>query len=214
MGNHIAATRHGGFVALTNVNVHQVMMQASKMNLNGKLLLAMPDMNDPRFDHSVIYICDHSDEGAMGLIINKPKPKLQCVELLRELQIDVDGIVCDKLVHYGGPVERARGFVLHSPEYSTEDGTIKVEGGLSMTVTVDVLKDIARGEGPVRSILALGCAGWGPAQLEGEIMQNSWLTCDATENLVFCANNDAKWEMALASLGVSSQLLTSTAGRA
>lgn len=189
-------------------------MQFEPTNLAGKLLIAMPDMGDPRFDHSVIYICDHSDEGAMGLIINKPRPNLRYVKLLKELDIQVEGIVRNKLVHYGGPVERMRGFVLHSPDYDAQDGTMTVTDGLSMTATVDVLMDIAMGKGPAQSLLALGYAGWGPEQLEGEIGQNSWLTCDASPDLVFADDNDLKWEQALATLGVSPLLLSTTAGHA
>ncbi len=189
-------------------------MENTSLNLAGKLLIAMPDMGDPRFDHSVIYICDHTQDGTMGLIINKPRPKLRYVKLLQELGIEVDGIVRDKLVHFGGPVERMRGFVLHSSEYQSETGTMSVDGGLSMSATMDVLVDIASGSGPHQAILALGYAGWGPDQLEGEIGQNSWLTCDATDDVVFNTDNDDKWEMALKTLGVSPMLLSSAAGHA
>lgn len=184
------------------------------MDLNGKLLIAMPNMGDPRFDHSVVYICDHSSEGAMGLIINKPRPNLRYVKLLQELNIEVEGIIRDKLVHYGGPVEKMRGFVLHSSDYTAGLGTIEVDGGLSMSATLEILKDIARGQGPQRSLLALGYAGWGPDQLEDEIGQNCWLTCDASSDLVFDDDNASKWEMALRTLGVSPMLLSSTAGHA
>lgn len=189
-------------------------MESDCFDLSGKLLIAMPDMGDPRFDRSVIYICDHSEDGAMGLIVNKPRPKIRYVKLLQELEIDVEGIIRDKLVHYGGPVERMRGFVLHSDDYETESGTLEIESGVSMTATLDVLHDIAAGCGPQTSLLALGYAGWGPDQLEAEIASNSWLTCDGCAKIIFGDDNDQKWSAALASIGVSPQVLSGTAGHA
>ena len=201
-------------VASTAGWAHCYRMQTDQLDLSGKLLIAMPDMGDPRFDRSVIYICEHSPEGAMGLIVNKPRPKIRYVKLLQELEIEVEGIIREKLVHYGGPVERMRGFVLHTDDYETESGTIEIDGGVAMTATVDVLHDIARGNGPRTSLLALGYAGWGPDQLEGEIASNSWLTCDGTQEIVFGEDNDNKWQAALASIGVSPQLLSGTPGHA
>ena len=189
-------------------------MEQLDYNLCGKLLIAMPDMGDARFDRSVIYICAHSDEGAMGLIINRPRPKLRMVKLLKELGIHVEGVIREKLVHFGGPVERMRGFVLHTDEYSTDGGTIPVGGDIAMTATMDILQDIACGKGPKTSLLALGYAGWGANQLEDEILQNSWLTCDASPDIVFGNDNAAKWTDALASIGVSPQLLSTTVGHA
>jgi len=189
-------------------------MDPDDFNLVGKLLIAMPDMGDPHFDRSVIYMCAHSEEGAIGLIVNKPQPKLKFVKLLQKLEIDVEGAVHDARVHYGGPVDGVRGFVLHTDDYHTEGGTIDVADHICMTATMDVLHDIARGKGPQTALLVLGYAGWGAGQLEGEIVQNSWLTCDVDAGIVFGTDNDAKWTAALATLGISPELLSSTAGHA
>ena len=193
---------------------HNRLMDYEDSSLVGKLLIAMPDMGDPRFDRSVIYICAHSEEGAMGLIVNKPRPKIRFFNLLKQLEIQVKGIVREADVHYGGPVETMRGFVLHTDDYRTEGGTQDVADHISMTATIDILQDIARGKGPKTSLLAIGYAGWGEGQLEGEIAQNGWLTCDASHDIVFGADNAVKWEAALATLGVTPHLLSSTAGHA
>ncbi|MFT5065536.1 MAG: putative transcriptional regulator [Yoonia sp.] len=189
-------------------------MEPDDFNLVGKLLIAMPDMGDPRFDRSVIYICAHSEEGAMGLIVNKPQPKLRFINLLKQLDIEVEGTVREARVHYGGPVETVRGFVLHTDDYRTEGGTVDVADHICMTSTMDVLQDLARGKGPDTALLAIGYAGWGEGQLEGEIFQNGWLTCDADPDIIFGIDNDSKWTDALAILGVSPALLSSSAGRA
>ncbi len=189
-------------------------MEPDDFSLVGKLLIAMPDMGDARFDRSVVYVVTHSHEGAMGLIVNKPQPKLRFVKLLKQLDIKVEGIIREARVHYGGPVETVRGFVLHTDDYHTESGTVAVADNIALTATIDVLQDIAKGVGPITSLLALGYAGWSAGQLEAEIAANGWLTCDADQALVFGADDDQKWTQALAKLGVSPQLLSSTAGRA
>ena len=189
-------------------------MQPTDANLLGKLLIAMPDMGDRRFEHSVIYICAHSKEGAMGLILNKPQSKLRFSKLLEQLDISVDGDVKDVRIHYGVPVEMARGFVLHTSDYRSEMGALDVDGRIGMTATIDVLEDIAKGDGPATSMLALGYAGWGAGQLEGEIMLNGWLTCDPTDAIVFGRANEHKWTAALKILGVDPLMLSSTAGHA
>lgn len=189
-------------------------MQPTDANLLGKLLIAMPDMGDPRFEHSVIYICAHSAEGAMGLIVNKPQSQLRFSKLLEQLDISVAGDVRDVRIHYGGPVEGARGFVLHTNDYRSEAGTLDVDGHIGMTATIDVLEDIAKGDGPETSMLALGYAGWGGGQLEAEIVQNGWLTCDPTDAIVFGRANEHKWTAALKILGIDPLMLSSTAGRA
>ena len=189
-------------------------MQPTDANLLGKLLIAMPDMGDPRFEHSVIYICAHSKEGAMGLIVNKPQSKLRFSKLLEQLDISADGDVKDVRIHYGGPVEMARGFVVHTSDYRSEMGTLDVDGRIGMTATIDVLEDIAKGDGPATSMLALGYAGWGAGQLEGEIKRNGWLTCDPTDAIVFGRANEHKWTAALKILGVDPLMLSSTAGHA
>jgi len=184
------------------------------MNLAGKLLIAMPGMGDPRFEHSVIYLCAHSPEGAMGLVVNKPAPDLRFDQLLDQLGIARQNTARDICVHFGGPVEHVRGFVLHSGDYGGNGGTMKVDQHFGMTATVDILQAIADGIGPEASLLALGYAGWGPGQLEAEILANGWLTCDATEDLVFAAPDGRKWERALRSLGVDPVSLSAAAGRA
>ena len=185
------------------------------MNLSGKLLIAMPGMGDPRFDKALIFICAHSEEGAMGLMVNKPLPDLKFGDLLEQLEIARDGDdTRDIRVHLGGPVEHGRGFVLHSADYQASESTLAVDDRFGMTATLDILEDIARGDGPSQSLLALGYAGWAPAQLEEEFQQNGWLSCDATPELVFGADDVGKWSAALGTLGVDPLTLSASAGRA
>lgn len=183
-------------------------------NLGGKLLVAMPGMQDARFDHSVILICAHSPEGAMGLIINKPARDLTFPGLLEHLNIPRAPLGRDISVHLGGPVERGRGFVLHSPDYPDGPATMQVPGGFRMTATLDILEALARGEGPASALLALGYSGWGPGQLEAEILRNDWLTCDAPPDLIFADDPRRKWVGALATLGINPLTLSPVAGRA
>ena len=183
-------------------------------SLTGKLLIAMPGMGDPRFDRSVVYLCDHSDKGAMGLIVNKPNPRLSFSDLLKQLEIDVSPRGPALKVHFGGPVEIGRGFVLHSPDYASATSTLEIDDAFSMTATVDVIEDIANGAGPERAFFALGYSGWGPGQLESEIGQNGWLTCDATRDIVFAVEDAEKWMAALGELGVDALTLSAAAGRA
>lgn len=183
-------------------------------DLTGKMLIAMPGMGDPRFDQSVIFMCAHSDEGAMGLIVNKPSQEVKLTELVSQLNIVALTDLRGKPVHYGGPVEQGRGFVLHSPDYTSNVTTLEVDPQFRMTATLDILEDIAAGKGPLQRLLALGYAGWGPGQLEGEIAQNGWLICDATPDLVFHTPDAQKWEAALNSIGVLPLALSSEGGRA
>ena len=184
------------------------------MDLTGKLLIAMPGMGDPRFEKAVVFICAHSDEGAMGLIVNKPLPDLGFGDLLTQLKIvGPGGPRDDILVHFGGPVEHGRGFMLHSADYAAANSTIKV-GGFGMTATLDILKAIAGGTGPARAIFALGYSGWGPGQIEGAIGENGWLTAEASPDFVFAADNSGKWSRALNLLGVDALTLSAEAGRA
>lgn len=183
------------------------------IDLNGKLLVAMPGMGDPRFDQSVIFMCSHSDEGAMGLIINKPA-ELEFSDLLEQLEITHDPEATPIMVHVGGPVEHGRGFVLHSADYDRSESTLEVTGGYGMTATLDILEDLSRGVGPKDCILAMGYAGWGPGQLENEIVHNGWLTCDARADIIFGDDNEAKWIAALESMGIDPLLLSATAGHA
>jgi putative transcriptional regulator len=161
----------------------------------------------------VIYLCAHSAEGALGLVINRPFRKLTFSDLLEQLDIERAPDAQQFHVLAGGPVEEGRGFVLHTDDYLRDD-TLKVERGFALTATVEILKAMARGEGPARSILALGYSGWGPGQLEREITENGWLNVPADEALVFDRELDTKWERALAKLRVTPASLSGTAGRA
>jgi len=186
----------------------------SSAELCGKLLIAMPGMGDSRFEKSVVYMCAHSDTGSMGLIVNKPSRELNFDELLEQLGIDKETATDSPKVHFGGPVDIGRGFVLHSADYGDQDTTMKVDERFGMTASIDVLEDLASGCGPKQALLALGYAGWGAGQLDDEILRNGWLTCEATPELVFEAKNDSKWALALKSLGIDPLMLSSAAGRA
>lgn len=197
-------------------------------DLTGKLLISTPAMGDPRFAHSVILLCAHSGEGAFGLVVNRPIPQLTLGDILSQLDIGPGqgGAAIDQPVLAGGPVETARGFVLHSnddadtgesPDDDTpeEAGSQKLPGGMALTASTGILAAIARGQGPRQWLLALGYAGWGPGQLEGEIAQNAWLTCDASADLVFDPRpGDGQWRAALKSIGVDPLSLSAVAGRA
>ena len=169
--------------------------------LDGQLLIAMPVMSDPRFARSVIYMCAHSEDGAMGLIINQRASHISFPDLLERLGIvaadgEGNGIADDVealSIHVGGPVETGRGFVLHSADYFVDDSTLPIEDGVCLTATIDILKAIAAGSGPNRAILALGYAGWSPGQLESEIQANGWLNCPADPDLIFDPNLEAKY---------------------
>ncbi len=184
------------------------------MDLSGKLLVAMPSMGDPRFQHSVILVCAHSENGSMGLILNKLVPDLSFATLLDHLKMPKPPHGREIRVHFGGPVEPGRGFVLHSRDYHSDAGTMPVEGGFSMTATLDVLEAIARGAGPDQALLALGYSGWGAGQLESEIARNDWLTVEATSGLIFANDDGAKWSGALRGMGIDPISLSSTFGRA
>ena len=184
------------------------------MNLSGKVLIAMPGMGDPRFDRSVVVLCSHSPEGALGLIVNKPLPDLTFAALLDQVGIARGPAMRSVPVLFGGPVEPGRGFVLHGDDWSAGAGTMPVPGGLAMTATQDVLTALARGEGPARALLALGYSGWGPGQLEQEILRNDWLTADIGPDLIFAADQGGKWAAALARLRIDPLTLSATAGRA
>lgn len=189
-------------------------MEQTGDSLDGQLLIAMPGMGDPRFEKSVIFMCAHSEDGALGLIINKPTREIRFQTLLEQLDLDVGPTQRDIRVHFGGPVENERGFVLHSSDYRAEAATLQVSKSFGMTATLDVLEDLAKGAGPSSALLALGYAGWGPGQLEGEILQNGWLTCEADPELVFGDDDSGKWEAALKSLGVDPLTLSAEAGHA
>lgn len=184
----------------------------------GKLLVAMPGMEDFRFFKAVIYLCAHDEHGAMGLIINQPLPDLEFADLLGQLKV-TDGMVLpketDALVHvmHGGPVEGARGFLLHSNDFTKPD-TVQVDEQIYVTGTLDALRDVALGEGPKDKLFILGYAGWTAGQLDQELQQNAWLVADADPALVFDADTEKKWERALKTLGIDPLMLSSAGGRA
>lgn len=182
--------------------------------LDRQLLIAMPAMGDPRFTRTVIYMCSHNAEGAMGLVINKPYPGLTFPNLLTQLGIEPT-IDNDIVVRLGGPVETGRGFVLHSTDYMRQ-GSVPLDEsmGIGLTATLDVLRAIATGTGPQRSLFALGYAGWGPGQLDAEIQENAWLAAPADTDLVFNADLDALWDRAVKKIGIDISKLASAAGHA
>jgi putative transcriptional regulator len=189
--------------------------------LEGQLLVAMPSMTDRRFARSVIYVCAHSDEGAMGLIINQRAANISAPDLLERLGISTRGedeTVSSEIlalsIQVGGPVETGRGFVLHSADYFVADSTLSIEQGICLTATIDILKAIAHGNGPNRAILALGYSGWSPGQLENEIQSNGWLNCPADSDLIFDDDLETKYSRAMAKLGIDLSHLVNDAGHA
>lgn len=177
------------------------------MDLSGKFLIAMPAMGDPRFERSVVLICSHSDEGSMGLIVNKPMPDLAFSRLLDQIGIAHGDSVPSLSIQYGGPVEPGRGFVLHGDGWASSAGTMKVPGGMAMTATQDVLEALARGTGPAQAFLALGYAGWGPGQLDAELADSAWLIMPVELDLIFEIPPNVAWEMAIRRLGADPHLL-------
>lgn len=195
--------------------------EANRSYLGGQLLIAMPTIQDPHFARSVVYMCTHTKDGAMGLVINQRADNISFPELLVQARIVKEGSehavppdVQAMHVHVGGPVETGRGFVLHTSEFKGKDSTVSIDDQMSLTATIDILRAIARGRGPARSLLALGCAGWSAGQLERELQANGWLTCPADPALVFDPDVDHKYEKALARLGVNPSHLVSDAGHA
>lgn len=189
-------------------------------SLVGQFLIAMPGMGDRRFEKSVIFICAHSEEGAMGFIINQILDAPKVIDFLCKLEIvsedereSVSEDVLGRGLNMGGPVEPGRGFVLHTPDYENSS-TIKIGNEICLTATLEILRAIATGKGPEKTLLALGYSGWGAGQLEEEIIANGWLTCDASAELVFDQNHKTKYERAYAILGIDPSLLSSQAGHA
>ena len=186
---------------------------------DGQFLIAMPGVSDSNFARTVIYVCAHSDAGAMGFIINRPQ-ELSFTDVLMHLDMikSDDAILMppptrDLSIQAGGPVESGRGFVLHSDDYLC-DSSIPVSDDICMTATLDIIRAIAKGEGPKRATMLLGYAGWGAGQLEAEIAANGWLNCAANDALIFDANLDDKYERALAGMGISAAMLSTEAGHA
>jgi putative transcriptional regulator len=189
--------------------------------LDGQMLIAMPTMGDERFARSVIYVCAHSSEGAMGIIVNQPAPYISFRDLLVQLEVvdDADKIQLPPHAYRvkvlkGGPVETSRGFVLHSSDFFIDNSTLPIDEGICLTATLDILKAIARGEGPKSAVLALGYAGWAPGQLENEIHQNGWLHCAADLDLIFGQDAEAKYTQAMQKIGIDLGMLSSEAGHA
>ena len=189
--------------------------------LDGQMLIAMPSMRDERFTRSVIYVCAHSSEGAMGIVVNQPAPNINFPDLLVQLEVipATDLIQLPRRagtvkVLRGGPVETGRGFVLHSADFFIENSTLPIDDGICLTATLDILKAIARGDGPASALLALGYAGWAPGQLETEIQENGWLHCTADPELIFGPDTDGKYERALKKIGIDLGMLSSESGHA
>jgi putative transcriptional regulator len=189
--------------------------------LDGQLLVAMPGMEDERFARTVIYLCAHSEEGAMGIVVNKPAPDLSLPDLLVQLDIIPEGdeirlpMRAERVqILRGGPVETGRGFVLHSPDFFIDNSTLPIDERICLTATVDILRAIAQGEGPENALLALGYAGWGAGQLESEIQANGWLTCPADPRIIFDETLDTKYDRALRTLGIDPAMLSGQAGHA
>lgn len=189
--------------------------------LDGQLLIAMPGLYDGVFARSVVYVCAHSKEGAMGLILNQRADDITFPGLLEQLGLVEGDIVADlapsivhKPVHLGGPVETSRGFVLHSADYHSEESTTAIDGEISLTATLDVLKAMAEGHGPDQAMLALGYAGWAAGQLESEIQANGWLSCPADLDLVFGGDVSTKYRRAMTKLGIDPAFLVAASGRA
>lgn len=189
--------------------------------LDGQMLVAMPGMSDERFARSVIYLCAHSEEGAMGIVINRPAPKVKFPELLVQLDV-IEKDAAIRLpnkagamqVLKGGPVETGRGFVLHSNDFFIDNSTLPIDQGVSLTATIDILRAIADGSGPDRAVLALGYAGWQAGQLETEMQHNGWLNVPADPSLIFDTALDSKYERAVAHLGIDLSRLSMQAGHA
>jgi putative transcriptional regulator len=186
---------------------------SSSPYLTGQLLVAMPQMRDPRFARSVIYMCAHSADGAMGLVVNRRVGSITFDDLLKQLNIGPNKRSDEIRIHFGGPVEQGRGFVLHSSDY-LQSGSLRVDEQVALTATLDILKEMAAGGGPRKSLLALGYAGWGPGQLDAEIQANGWLSVSSDEALVFDADLDNKWERAIGKIGIDFSMLSGDAGHA
>jgi putative transcriptional regulator len=194
---------------------------AARGFLDGQMLIASPGMQDERFSRTLIYMCAHSSEGAMGIVVNQPAPHISFPDLLVKLdvipkadKIQLPPAAGDVTVLKGGPVESERGFVLHSADFFIEDSTLPIDEGVCLTATLDILKAIARGSGPVSAILALGYAGWSPGQLENELQHNGWLHCSPDPDLIFGADISAKYDRALQKIGVRPGMLSSEIGHA
>ena len=186
-------------------------------SLTRKLLIAMPSIRDPNFEKSVVFLCAHSEQGAMGFVVNKPAPLTVFSDLIEKAELagkldEVPQEVMEIPIRLGGPVETFRGFVLHSPDYPADDTSLMIGTSHVVSATLTVLTDIATGKGPAQRMIALGYAGWSPGQLENEILHNGWLHCDADANIIYAPDLEAKHGLALAKLGIDPRMLSSEAG--
>jgi putative transcriptional regulator len=189
--------------------------------LDGQMLIASPGMSDERFARTLIYVCAHSSEGAMGIVVNQPAKHISFPDLL----VKLDVVPASDLIQLppraggmkvlkGGPVETERGFVLHSADFFIENSTLPIDQGICLTATLDILKAIAKGDGPESALLALGYAGWAPGQLDEEMQQNGWLHCSADPALLFGTNIEEKYELAMRKIGIRPGMLSSEVGHA
>lgn len=181
--------------------------------LTGQLLIAMPAMQDPRFSQSVIFICAHNPDGAMGVVLNRPIRAPKFPELLQQLGVEPNPPQRELAVSVGGPVDDQRGFVLHSPDW-TGEGSMDVDGTHVLSANLDILRAVAAGEGPQLARLVLGYAGWGAGQLDAEIRQNAWLNVAADDAIIYDTGYATKWQRALAKLHIDPAQLSSGAGHA
>jgi putative transcriptional regulator len=208
--------------SMETMRIRRSQSEAPKASfLDGQMLVAMPGMGDERFSRTLIYLCAHSPEGAMGIVVNKPAADLNFPDLLVQLdiipekeRIRLPQRVGRMQVLMGGPVETGRGFVLHSPDFYIDQSTLPIDEAVCLTATVDILRAIAKGEGPQNAVLALGYAGWSAGQLETEIQANGWLNCPADPELIFHPSLDSKYDLALRKLGIEPAMLSTQAGHA
>jgi len=183
-------------------------------NFQGKFLIATPSLGDPRFERTVIYLCAHDAEHAMGLVINKRKGELSLSNMLERIGIEGEVSVADSPVLNGGPVDIDRGFVLHSPDYFKQDTSLRLSDTLMLTTTKDILEALVSNKAPERAVLAIGYAGWTSGQLEREIAANAWIICDSDDTLIFDTDMDDKWVKALNIMGISPEMLSGAGGTA
>jgi putative transcriptional regulator len=181
--------------------------------LTGQFLVAMPGMTDPRFTRAVVYICSHGPNGAMGLVVNRLFGEADFRMLLDQLNLESSVNTPEIAVHFGGPVEMGRGFVLHSGDYLRE-GTTRIDDTVAVTATVEIVQDIADGKGPARVVMALGYTGWSAGHLDEEMKRNGWLTVASDEDILFDSDLETKWDRAMAKIGISPAMLSDTAGHA
>ncbi len=183
----------------------------SASSLEGRYLIAMPTIRDGEFDRTLVYMCVHGEHGSMGFVVNKPMPGIDFNRVLEELGLDTSVTESSIIIHRGGPVAQGRGFVLHSDDYMNES-SVPVSKGIALTATTDVIVALAGGDGPKKSFLAMGYAGWGPGQLDAEILANGWIVCEADHDLIFSSSYDDKWQDALQRIGIDPAMLVMPSG--